>query len=89
MEEKQQDQISGKEEYEARKAEKLKQKEVENKTQKRKRGGFMRYLVIIIILALLVFGFYSLVKKELSGNEDFDSEISILGEEHTEVDPSH
>jgi hypothetical protein len=82
---------TGKVAYEEKRAQKLKERGREAKIgeSSRRKGRLASYLIALIILALLGYGFYFLVKKELPEGEDRSREIPIQGEEHIAVGAEH
>jgi len=78
-----------KKEYEARKAEKEKQRAGEKATAQRphKTGSTIRWAVGIAIIVAIGYWFYSLIDEQLPQGEDFSVTYEEVGREHIALDP--
>lgn len=82
---------TGKQAYEARKTEKLKEREKTVQVQKsvKQKKSIGKYILGLVVFVLIGVGFYFLVQRELPEEEDFSRAVPIQGREHIEVGVPH
>jgi len=80
-------QSEAKKEYEAKKQERLEKRKDAGSDSKKKESGkkFVRWLVLLVILALISWWFVSGVKSNLPQDEDVSQTFENVGREHIEV----